>query len=199
MSVASDVRRTVLELPPGGFLHLRELPGWSVSPAAATSALRRVRESEHVVPVGRGVYYKARPTRFGLTRPDPLRLGYEFAKAAGYTAGVGPCGYTAARALGLTTQVPSRDSLSVAGRAPAPLRDVIFEARSPQAGPGLRPLEVAVLELLGAWPRYVETSWASFSASVARLSDEGLVDVEAVVGATASGSHATARARAQLL
>lgn len=199
MPVSSDVRRTVLEVPPGGFLHLRELPGWSVSPAAASSALRRVRESEHVVPVGRGVYYKARPTRFGLTRPDPLRLGYEFAKAAGYTAGVGPCGYTAARALGLTTQVPSRESLSVAGRAPAPVRDVIFEARSPQAGPGLRPLEVAVLELLAAWPWYVETSWAAFAASVARLAEEGRVDIPAVMAAAASGSRSAARARAQLL
>ena len=75
MSVAELVRERVRSVPEGEFVHSRDLVEEIGSRGAVDSALRRLRESEHLVPVRRGIYFKARPTRFGLTRPDALRVG----------------------------------------------------------------------------------------------------------------------------
>ena len=199
MSVAELVRERVHSVPEGEFIHSRDLVEEIGSRAGVDVALHRLRESEHLVPVRRGIYFKARPTRFGLTRPDALRVGYEVAKAAGHTAGVGPAGYTAARALGLTTQVPAWDELSVPGRAPAALPEVRFASRSAVARTKLRPLEVAVLELLPHWPRYTEVSWAGFVKTVAGLVERGKVDTEAICSVARRERHLEARARAERL
>jgi hypothetical protein len=104
------VRERVERLPGDTFVHSRDLVAEFGERTAVDVALHRLKESGELVPVRRGLYYKGRKTRLGTTRPDPIRTAYEVARAAGYGSGVGPAGYTAARALGLTTQVPRRDS-----------------------------------------------------------------------------------------
>lgn len=201
MSVMEMVRERIADLPVDAFVHSRDLvvEFGNGDRAAVDVALHRLKESAALVPVRRGLYYKGRKTRFGVTRPDALRTGYEVAKAAGFSTGVGPTGFTAARALGLTTQVPRREELSVPGRPPADTPDVHFAARSPRARSLLRPLEVAVLELLPQWPRYSEASWSTFLRRVADLERDKKVSVAAIREAARRERHVVARERAERL
>lgn len=199
MSVMERVRERVVATPADAFIHSRDLVAELGERTAVDVALHRLKETEDLVSVRRGLYYKGRKTRFGTTRPEALRVGYEVARSAGFECGVGPAGYSAARALGLTTQVPRRDELSVPGRAPADTPDVHFCSRSSTARSKLRPLEVAVLELLPAWPRYSEESWGTFVKVVAALSAEGRVSLSEVRDVARRERHVAARKRAERL
>lgn len=200
-TVVDRVRQHVHEVPEGAFVHSRALVDAIAGPSpqdrsAVDVALHRMRDSEHLVPVRRGLYFKGRPTRFGPTRPDPLRAGVEVAKAAGYEDGVGPAGYTAARMFGLTTQVPARVDISVPGRAPADFKGVHFTSRSAASRRGLGQLEVALLEVLRDWPRYSEETWSTLTERVRELAASGELDVEHVGSAARRESHTRLRERA---
>jgi len=58
--------------------------------------------SGKLVRVRPGLYYKGVHTALGLTEPHPLDVALQIAGQ-----GSGPAGFSAASALGLTTQVPS--------------------------------------------------------------------------------------------
>jgi hypothetical protein len=198
-TVAERVREQVRSAPVGAFLHTRELVDSCGSRAAVDVALHRLRAEEHLVAVRRGLYFKGKPTRFGPTRPDPLHVGYEIARAAGFLAGVGPAGVSAARALGLTTQVPSWHEIAVPGRVPADTPDVRFTSRSGGGRAELRPLEVAVLEVLRGWPRYSERPWPEFMHAVSTLAERGEIDPAAVQRAARRERHIAAREKASQL
>jgi hypothetical protein len=198
-TVAELVRERVRSIPTGEFVHSRDLVDDLGSRGAVDVALHRAHVGEHLVLVRRGLYYKGKPTRFGTTRPDPYRVALEVAKAAGHDGGVGPAGYSAARALGLTTQVPPSAEVSVPGRAPKDLRGVHFTSRSPVARRSLRELEVAVLEMLREWPRYSEESWLVFVDRVRDLARSGRVDPAAVRTVARREHHAQARELADRL
>jgi hypothetical protein len=88
------------------------------------------------------------------------------------------------RFLGLTTQVPVSEHIAVPGRAPAPLPGIEFHSRShTRALHGLRPAEVAVLEVLRMWPSGIEEDWRTFCARVAKLIERGAVRLEAITAA----------------
>lgn len=197
--VTKLVREAVRATPEGEFVHSRDLVQKFGSRSAVDVALHRLRDSESLVPVRRGLYFKGKKTRFGPTRPDPLRVGYEVAKSCGFTSGVGPAGFSAARALGLTTQVPSRYEIAVPGRPPADTAEVQFRSRSAVARRDLRPMEVAVLELLREWPRYSERPWREFTKTVGDLVRRGEVDLEAVQLAAHRERHLSARDRTDQL
>lgn len=77
--------------------------------------------------------------------------------------------------LGLTTQVPSTSDVAVPGRAPEPLDGVRFRTRSfDRRLRDLRPLEVAVLEVLRD-PDAVEVPWAAMVECVSRLVGRGSI------------------------
>lgn len=199
MSVAELVRERVQDLPQGEFLHSRDLVAEVGAREAVDAVLHRMGAAGELVPVRRGIYFKGKPTRFGLTKPSDLRVGYEVAKASGFTSGVGPAGYTAAKTLGLTSQVPARTELCVPGRAPAPTPWVKFLSRSSVARTSLQPLEVALLELLPHWPRFVEASWDELVDRVAELTRSGSLDPVAVLAVARRERHVEARRRAELL
>lgn len=200
LPIATLVRERVESAPVGSFVHTFELVESLGSRAAVEAALHRLSRSDvPLVPVRRGLYFKGKSTRFGRTRPDPLRVGYEIAQARGYTSGVGPAGYSAARALGLTTQVPASHEIAVPGRAPADLTGVHFTSRSAGARSGLRALEVAVLEILREWPRYSEGTWETFRARVGELAAQDQVAPAAIQRAAHLERHLSARANADRL
>lgn len=198
-TVAERVREQLRTTPVGGFLHTRELVDSCGSRPAVEVALHRLHTEQHLVAVRRGLYFKGKPTRFGLTRPDPLRVGYEIARSAGFEAGVGPAGVSAACALGLTTQVPGWHEIAVPGRAPADAPGVRFTSRSGVGRAGLRPLEVAVLEMLRGWPRYSERTWPEFAHAVSTLAERGEIDIAAVQRAVRRERHVAAREKASQL
>ena len=85
--------------PEKSFVHVDRLPGTS---AAARKAASRAAANGELVAVRRGLYYRGKRTRYGMTTPRVE----EIARAVLGTRGVGPAGYSAARSWGVTTQVP---------------------------------------------------------------------------------------------
>jgi len=196
VGVTERIRQAVADTPTGAFVRSRDLVPIAGSRSAVDTALHRLADSESLVPVRPGLYFKGKRTRFGVTRPDPLTVGFEVARLRGFDTGVGPAGVTAARHLGLTTQVSADEEIAVPGRAPAEPRGVRYRSRSAVGRRDLASTEIAVLELLREWPRYSERSWAEFIATVARLFVQGAVDVDKVKAAAALEHHTAARARA---
>lgn len=97
-----------------------------------------------LVRVRRGLYWRGKKTRFGMTHPSVL----EAAVAVG-GPGSGPSGIAAGHLLGLTTQVPSTVDVAVPGKTPEPMPGVRFRSRPySRRERRLTPVEVAVLEVL---------------------------------------------------
>lgn len=196
VGVTERIRQVVGDTPTGAFVRSRDLVSMTTSRAAVDTALHRLADSEPLVSVRPGLYFKGKRTRFGVTRPDPLTVGFEVARLRGYETGVGPAGVTAAHHLGLTTQVPAVQELAVPGRPPAEPLGVHFCSRAAAGRRHLGRTEVAILELLREWPRYSESSWAEFITTVTRLCTQGAVDVDKIKAAAALEHHPAARARA---
>ncbi len=124
-----------------------------------------------VLPVRKGLYWKGPRTERGMLPPLPGELGLEIGGP-----GSGPCGLSAARFLGLTTQVPVTMDIAVPGRAPMPVAGVEFHSRPySRLLHRLKPAEVAVTEVLRSWPSGVEADWQALSARVSHLVREGVV------------------------
>lgn len=166
-STAGAARHQVEHARPGTFLRRRDFGG---SDRAVESALSRLTIEGELVRVRRGLYWRGKKTRFGMTHPSPL----ETAVAVG-GPGSGPSGVTAAHFLGLSTQVPATVEVAVPGKAPEPMRDVRFRSRPySRRERGLTPVEVAVLEVLRD-PQAAEMSWAAVVSRLRELITDGTV------------------------
>ena len=178
-SVASRVSSSIERLPEQSFVRVRDLEvRIGATRHAIEVALSRLAAADTVQSVGRGVYWKGRHTRGGMQPPSALQLGIEVGGV-----GSGPVDVSAARFLGLTSQVPVAVHVGVPGRARAALPGIRFHAR-PHSRKlhALRPAEVAVLEVLRMWPSGVESEWSTLQRRVGALIKQGVVRV-AVVGA----------------
>lgn len=195
-SIVDEVREHVARCAVGGFIRSSELVGVRESRSSIDVALHRLAQTEPITLVRPGLYFKGKRTRFGVTRPDPIRVAYEIARDRGYPTGVGPAGVSAARALGLTNHLPAAVEVAVPGRAPVDPEGVRFVNRSPAGRIGLRPIEVAVLEMLREWPRYSEKSWDDFVQVVAGLHSKGKVNLSAIRDAALKERHRAPRQRA---
>lgn len=154
LSPAAVIRET----PEKSFVHVDRLPG---SSTAARKAASRAAEDGLLLPVRRGLYYRGLRTRYGVVAPRPD----EIARAVLGTRGVGPAGYSAARAWGVTTQVPPVWHVATL-RTVEPLDGVVQHSRRNLARADLNEKEIALLELLRAPEVYVEAVWATFVAKV---------------------------------
>lgn len=160
-SVSGEVRRVVRSAPDGTFFTRKDFVG---SDRAVESALSRLVAAGELRRVRKGLYWRGVTTRFGMTPPSTLQVALEVAGP-----GSGPTGVAAAQMLGLTTQVPSITEVAVPGRAPDPVPGVRFRSRShTRHVRGLRPVEVAVLELLRD-PSAVESPWPVVVARIGEL------------------------------
>ena len=165
------------EVPAGSFVHVEKLPG---SRGAASSAASRAHKHGELVAVRKGLYWKGTSTRYGMTRPSSEAIAIE---VLGKT-GVGPTGHSAARALGLTSQVPAKPALTVAGPVPTSVPGVRISRRNNMLRRELRYAEIALVELLrGDWESVVEGGWEALVSATARAVKDRTVRLYAVAKA----------------
>lgn len=154
---ATSPGKALDEVRIGRFVRVEELPG---SRAAASSAVSRTHRHGDLVAIRQGLYFKGAKTRYGMTYPSSEQIAVEG------NVGVGPTGYTAARTLGLTTQVPTQPTLTVAGPVPTSIPGVKICKCNNLRRRTLRYTEIALLELLrGEWESTVDGGWSALASA----------------------------------
>lgn len=153
--------------------------------------MSRLAAEGEVLRVRKGLYWKGPKTRAGMPRPRPIEVALEVAGP-----GAGPAGVSAAHALGLTTQVPATEQVAVPGRVPAPVPGVRFVSRSIERRIAtLRPLEVALLEVLREGPAMVEARWGKVAEIARRLATDGEIRPAAIEAQLDHEHHVAVRQR----
>jgi hypothetical protein len=178
-SVAPEVRKRVL--------HSRDRfwrpEDFSGSPDAVAKALSRMAHTGELRRVRRGLYWRGAPTRLGMAPPPLDRFVHEVIGAPG----IGPAGWSAGLALGLSTQVPRRETIAVPGRAPRDPGAVNFVSRvasTKRRDERLRTHEVALLEVLRDWNTFVEVPTGTAVERIAALADSGALRLDRIVRAS---------------
>lgn len=180
-NVAPEIRKKVLPSR-DRFWRPEDFDG---SPDAVAQALVRLARAGDLRRVRRGLYWRGAPTRLGMAPPRPGRVADEVIGALGR----GPAGRSAALALGLSTQVPRRETLAVAGRAPrnpGMLRFVSRVASTKRRDERLRPPEVALLEVLRDWDTLVEVPARDAVDRIAGLAENGTLRLDRLVRASST-------------
>ena len=111
-SVMEEVLKHASQMPEGRPLAAKELLHLG-SRAAVDQSLSRLARSGKLLRAGRGVYVKPVESRFGTRAPMSIKVVEELAAKRGET--IAPHGAVAANALGLTTQVPTREVYLTSG------------------------------------------------------------------------------------
>ncbi len=168
-------------LPEGSILRTSELPG--SSPAARNAVSRAVARRE-LVSLRRGLYYKGKKTRYGVAKPPPINIALEILGARG----VGPTGVSAARALGLSTQVPAVPELVTVGPVPENLSGVKIHKRNNLSRYELNYTEIAVLEVLRDWEYTTDSSWKDLTIAIRKKIGTGEINFSKLQNA-ASGEY----------
>ncbi|HVX19812.1 MAG TPA: hypothetical protein VHB02_00520 [Acidimicrobiales bacterium] len=180
-AVAAEVRERVLRSRER-FWRPEDFDG---SPDAVAQALSRLVHAGELRRVRRGLYWRGRPTRLGMAPPPPERLAGEIV----HTPGTGPAGWSAALALGLSTQVARRESIAVPGRVPRSPGVVNFVSRAAatkRRDEHLRPSEVALFEVLRDWDRLVEVPMPEAVERIARFTESGDIRLDRLTRASSS-------------
>lgn len=193
MSVAAQVRDKIKSADSGTWFVVRDVVDQIGSRHAVELALTRAAGEGQLVPVRRGLYWKGAKTRFGTTRPDALDAALAVARVNDFDSGVGPTGWSASHALGLSTQIPARTHVAVPGRVPAAPVGVQFHQRSPRGRRGLGVLDVALLEVLSQFPDQIEASWSELVERVRSLIEDGQIDLTKIKAAAFSQRNVAAR------
>jgi hypothetical protein len=181
LKVAPDVRRRVLR----SRNHFWRPEDFSGSPDAVAQALSRLVRSGDLRRVRRGLYWRGTPTHLGMAPPPGDRLAVEVAG----TPGTGPAGWSAALALGLSTQVPRHETVAVPARAPRSLGTVRFVSRAASTkrrDERLHPAEVALLEVLRDWDGLVEVPGDEAIDRIEHLADAGIFRLDRLVRASST-------------
>jgi hypothetical protein len=111
-SVMNQILEYASQAPEGRPLIAKELLHLG-SRAAVDQSLARLARSGQLLRAGRGVYVKPVESRFGTRAPMSMKVVEELAVKRGET--IVPHGAAAANALGLTTQVPTREVYLTSG------------------------------------------------------------------------------------
>ncbi len=111
-SVMKQVLNYATQMPEGRPLAAKELLHLG-SRAAVDQTLSRLARSGALIRAGRGVYVKPVENQFGTRAPMSMKVVEELAAKRGET--IAPHGAVAANALGLTTQVPTREVYLTSG------------------------------------------------------------------------------------
>ncbi|MGY1901240.1 DUF6088 family protein [Nocardia gipuzkoensis] len=166
-AAVGDASRALAAAPVGSFVRTNRLPGTS---AAATSAVKRACQRGELVRIRRGLYFKGAKSRYGMARPSAEAIAVEVLG----TTGAGPTGFSAARAFGLTTQVPAEPAMVVTGLVPSAVPGVKVSTRGNLRRLALTSLEIAALELLrGDWETTVDDGWSALAEAVGKAVDAG--------------------------
>ena len=181
VAVATEVRRRVLASH-DRFWTLDDFVG---SVHAVSKALSRLVTAGDLRRIRRGLYWRGTPTLLGLAPPPADRLAH----AVVDSPGVGPAGFSAALRLGLSTQVPRRDTVAIpirVPRNPGPLTYVSRAGAVKRRDEKLRPEEVALLEVLRDWKTYIEVPSTVAVERISNLADTGALRVERLARASAT-------------
>lgn len=143
----------IRSVPENTFVRVADLPG---SREAARQAASRAARAGHLVPVRKGLYYRGRSARSGMTKPRTEDVVREVLG----NRRVGPAGYSAARVWKVTTQVPAVLEVSTL-RSMDAISGVRQVLRRNIARVDLNAKEIALLELLRAPEVFVEAGWSS--------------------------------------
>lgn len=125
------------------------------SHTAVLRELSRLASEGKLRHIRKGLYWRGHETMLGMSGPSPTQLVQELVG----TAGVGPAEWSAALALGLSTQHPRHDIIAVPVRPPSMDDRVELKDRRGREGRVRNKLnwwEVALLEVLADWSRVVE-------------------------------------------
>jgi hypothetical protein len=134
---------------------------------AAAQTLSRLTKEGFLDRLSKGVYYRARETTFGKSRPNPAAIR----KLASQRTTVYPAGLAAANLLGFSTQSGRRSEVATSGLSlPRKLvgKDTKIHTRRPEAWKQLNETEAALLDFLR---RRAETSELSQEDTLRRLLD----------------------------
>lgn len=172
-------------VPARSFVRVESIPGTSTT---IRKALSRAAKDGVVVRVKPGVYYKGVPTRYGMTRPSDG----EALKMMLGERGVGPAGYSAARAWGVTTQIPAVTEVATLG-ARKKIRNVKLITRSNLRRADLNEMEIALLELLRDPSTLVESGWDSLIERVQKAAVDGRIRPQALRAALPGESSRAVR------
>ena len=124
---------------------------------AVAQALSRAAKAGALKRLSKGVYYRARPTALGESRPNPTAMG----RLAASKKTVFPAGVAAAGVLGFTTQTPGRSEVATSGfTLPRKLlgSGTVIHTRRPDAWAGLSEMDAALLGFLRERGRTSELS-----------------------------------------
>ncbi|MGD9689486.1 MAG: hypothetical protein AB7K52_07230 [Phycisphaerales bacterium] len=139
--------------------------------SAVAQALSRLVRARYLERLSKGVYYRARPTAFGPSKPNPAAVE-TLAKRRG---GVFPAGIAAAGMLGLTTQTARRKEVATSALSlPRKLvgSDTVIHTRRPEAWSSLTPTEAAILDVLRRGARSSELTPQETAKRLQRLLQE---------------------------
>ncbi|MCZ3390045.1 MAG: DUF6088 family protein [Actinomycetia bacterium] len=187
-STAGTIRERISSLPVGTFVRPRDFADLSSTAVDMTLSRLAHDDAYPLVRVAHGLYWRGVESRFGAGRPDSLAVALELGGA-----GAGPAGWSAARTLGLTTQVPAK--VEVAAVNPhTSTASTCFRRRANTLRVNLRAIEVAVLELLRDGVEKFGATWASLVASVRALVDDAQVRVDNLRDAIGAESRSSAEA-----
>jgi len=145
-------------LPARSFVRLSDLPG---ADTARRKAVSRAVESGDLLKVRRGLYYRGKATRYGMTHPSTA----DVVNVVMGSIGVGLAGFSAAREWGVTTQLPVSVHVATLKRVEG-LGGVKQTVRSNLARADLNAKEIALLELMREPDVYVEAGWGALVAAV---------------------------------
>ena len=110
-TVQQKIRRMITRLKYGTVLFASSFPQFDVE--YVTKLLAQFEKEELIIRIAKGVYVKAKKTRFGVVYPSAFELVTEIAKRD--KAKIFPTGDTAANRLGFSTQVPMNASFLTSG------------------------------------------------------------------------------------
>ncbi|MBR5788358.1 MAG: hypothetical protein IKY35_06725 [Muribaculaceae bacterium] len=110
-TVQQKIRRMITRLKYGTVLFASSFPQFDVE--YVTKLLAQFEKEELITRIAKGVYVKAKKTRFGVVYPSAFELVTEIAKRD--KAKIFPTGDTAANRLGFSTQVPMNASFLTSG------------------------------------------------------------------------------------
>jgi len=125
--------------------------------SAVAQALSRLNRKGLIQRLRKRVYYRARPTSFGDSRPNPATLEH----MALEKTPIFPSGLAAASFLGFTTQTARRNEVATnAGSLPRKLigGDTIVHTRRPDTWARLSPQDAALLDFLRQGAKFSELS-----------------------------------------
>jgi hypothetical protein len=128
----------------GGARYWKYADFTDLPPSAVATTLSRLAREDKLMRVGKGVYYRAVPTSFGMSVP-----GASATTAQLLGAPVHPAGLSAANLLGFSTQNPGRAEYATpAPFPPTALRDALVHTGRPTQRASLSTQDGAILEIL---------------------------------------------------